>query len=146
MGHIGLTPQSVSKLGGYRVQGKEAAAARRLLEDALVLERAGCFALVLEAVPAPVAKVISDRLRIPTVGIGAGPGCDGQVLVYHDMLGLFDRFTPKFVKQYLGLNEMIRDAFATFRREVEAGEFPAPEHSYGMEEAELKAFLEGIAD
>lgn len=144
MGHIGLTPQSVSKLGGYRVQGREAAAARRLLEDALALESAGCFSLVLEAVPAPVAEVISRRLRIPTVGIGAGPGCDGQVLVFHDLLGLFDRFTPKFVKQYAALNQTFRDAFVSFREEVESGQFPGPEHCYEMEEAELNAFLEEI--
>lgn len=146
MGHIGLTPQSVSKLGGYRVQGKQAGAARRLLEDALALEEAGCFSIVLEAVPAPVAEAISRRLHIPTIGIGAGPGSDGQVLVYHDLLGLFDRFTPKFVKQYAALNETIREAFTTFRREVEDGTFPAPEHCYDMDETELKTFLEEIAE
>lgn len=146
MGHIGLTPQSVSSLGGYRVQGKAAAAARRLLDDALALEAAGCFALVLEAVPAPVARVISQRLRIPTVGIGAGPDCDGQVLVYHDLLGLFDRFTPKFVKQYAALNETIRTALVAFREEVAAGQFPASEHCYSMEEVELEAFLKEIGD
>lgn len=144
MGHIGLTPQSVSKLGGYRVQGKQAGAARRLLEDALALEEAGCFSIVLEAVPAPVAEAISRRLRIPTIGIGAGPGCDGQVLVYHDLLGLFDRFTPKFVRQYAALNETIRDAFTSFRQEVEDGTFPAPEHCYDMDETELRNFLEEI--
>lgn len=146
MGHIGLTPQSVSSLGGYRVQGKAAAAARRLLDDALALQVAGCFALVLEAVPAPVAEVISQRLRIPTVGIGAGPACDGQVLVYHDLLGLFDRFTPKFVKQYAALNETIRTALVTFREEVAAGQFPASEHCYSMEAVELEAFLKEIGD
>ena len=146
MGHIGLTPQSVSSLGGYRVQGKIATDARRLLDDALALEAAGCFALVLEAVPAPVAQVISRRLRVPAVGIGAGPGCDGQVLVYHDLLGLFDRFTPKFVKQYAALNETIRSALVAFREEVAAGQFPAPEHCYEMEEAELEAFLREIGD
>lgn len=146
MGHIGLTPQSVSSLSGYRVQGRAAADARRLLDDALALEAAGCFALVLEAVPSPVAEAISRRLRIPAIGIGAGPGCDGQVLVYHDLLGLFDRFTPKFVKQYAALNETIRNALVTFREEVAAGQFPAPEHCYAMEDAELEAFLREIGD
>jgi 3-methyl-2-oxobutanoate hydroxymethyltransferase len=146
MGHIGLTPQSVSRLGGYRVQGRRADDARRLLEDALALEAAGAFSLVLEAVPAPVAEVISRRLRIPTVGIGAGPGCDGQVLVYHDLLGLFERFTPKFVKQYARLSETIRAALVAFRNEVTEGQFPAAEHCYEMEERELAAFLQAIGE
>jgi 3-methyl-2-oxobutanoate hydroxymethyltransferase len=137
MGHIGLTPQSVSKLGGYRVQGKLAADAGRLLDDALALEAAGCFSIVLEAVPAPVAEAISRHLRIPTVGIGAGVGCDGQVLVYHDLLGLFDRFTPKFVKQYANLNQIILEALQTFCDEVATRTFP-------LEEAELNAFLAQI--
>ena len=144
MGHIGLTPQSVSKLGGYRVQGKLAADAGRLLDDALALEAAGCFSIVLEAVPAPVAEAISRHLRIPTVGIGAGVGCDGQVLVYHDLLGLFDRFTPKFVKQYANLNQIILEALQTFCDEVATRTFPLEEHTYSMEEAELNAFLAQI--
>ena len=145
MGHIGLTPQSVSKLGGYRVQGKVAADARRLLDDALALQAAGCYAIVLEAVPAPVAEQISRRLRIPTVGIGAGAGCDGQVLVYHDLLGLFDRFTPKFVRRYAEVGQAITAALESFRDEVTAGTFPAPEHCYEIDAAELDRFLEEIA-
>ncbi|MFW6042088.1 MAG: 3-methyl-2-oxobutanoate hydroxymethyltransferase [Chloroflexota bacterium] len=144
MGHIGLTPQSISKLGGYRVQGKQAKDARRLLDDALALEQAGCYSIVLEAVPAPVAEVISRHLSIPTIGIGAGGGCDGQVLVYHDMLGQFDRFTPKFVKKYADLNQTISDALQTFAHEVLNREFPAPEHCYEIDEAELQAFLSDV--
>ena len=142
MGHIGLTPQSVSRLGGYRVQGKNAAGARRLLDDALALEEAGCFAIVLEAVPAPVGEAISRRLRVPTIGIGAGGSCDGQVLVYHDMLGLFDAFTPRFVKQYVNLNEVILKALQSFRDDVGARGFPLEEHFYTMDDAELAQFLE----
>lgn len=141
MGHIGLTPQSVSKLGGYRVQGKEAAGAKALLDDALALEQAGCYSIVLEAVPAPVAAVISQRLSIPTIGIGAGAGCDGQVLVYHDLLGLFDRFQPKFVKQYADIGQQISQALADFTAEVLDGHFPADEHTYPIDEAEYQAFL-----
>lgn len=146
MGHIGLTPQTISQLGGFKAQGKTAVAAHRLLQDALILEEAGCFAIVLEAVPAPVAEAISQRLRIPTIGIGAGQGCDGQVLVYHDLLGLFDRFTPKFVKQYARLNEVIVSALTTYRDDVVNGRFPTDEHIYPMPEAEVAAFqrlLEG---
>lgn len=141
MGHIGLTPQSVSMLGGYKVQGKTAASAARLLQDALALQAAGCYAIVLEAVPEPVAALISQRLAIPTIGIGAGAGCDGQVLVYHDLLGLFDKFQPRFVKQYANLRQIIGAALASFRDEVLAGQFPAGEHTYPMDEAELAAFL-----
>lgn len=141
MGHIGLTPQSASKLGGFRVQGKTAASASQLLADARALEEAGAFAIVLEAVPAPVATAISQRLTVPTIGIGAGPGCDGQVLVYHDLLGLFDRFTPRFVRRYANLNETIGAALAQFRQDVTAGTFPQPEHTYDIAEDELGAFL-----
>ena len=141
MGHIGLTPQSVSMLGGYKVQGKTAASAARLLQDALALQAAGCYAIVLEAVPEPVAALISQQLAIPTIGIGAGAGCDGQVLVYHDLLGLFDKFQPRFVKQYANLRQVIGAALASFRAEVLAGQFPAGEHTYPMDEAELAAFL-----
>jgi len=128
MGHIGLTPQSASKLGGYRVQGKDAASAKRLLDDAVALEQAGCYSLVLEAVPAPVARIISNRLTIPTIGIGAGPDCDGQVLVYHDLIGLFERFTPKFVKQYAQLEDSIKKAVGDYITEVREGEFPGDEY------------------
>jgi 3-methyl-2-oxobutanoate hydroxymethyltransferase len=144
MGHVGLTPQSVSKLGGYKVQGKTAADAQRLLEDALALEAAGCYALVMEAVPAGVAAAISRRLHIPTIGIGAGAGCDGQVLVYHDLLGLFDRFTPRFVKKYANLSQEIVLALQSFAAEVEQGLFPAEEHTYPIDPDELAAFLAGL--
>ncbi|NJN99552.1 MAG: 3-methyl-2-oxobutanoate hydroxymethyltransferase [Anaerolineales bacterium] len=143
MGHIGLTPQSATKLGGFKVQGKSAAAARRLLEDALLLEEAGCFAIVLEAIPAAVAQVVSQKLTIPTVGIGAGPDCDGQVLVFHDVLGLFDRFTPKFVKRYADLRQPVLEALQTYRREVEAREFPTPAHTFTIDETEMQLFLSG---
>jgi len=144
MGHIGLTPQSVSKLGGYRVQGKTSEAALRLLEDALILEDSGCFSIVLEAVPAPVAAEISRRLTIPTIGIGAGADCDGQVLVYHDLVGLFDRFTPSFVKQYANVGLAIRDAINEFAREVRDGVFPADTHTYAIDDDELEAFHKSI--
>ena len=146
MGHIGLTPQSLSKLGGYKVQGKTAAAAVRLLEDAIALEDAGCYSIVLEAVPAPVAKVLSSRLQIPTIGIGAGAGCDGQVLVYHDLLGIFDRFTPKFVKKYADLAPIITEAISDFVSEVESKRFPAEEHTYPMPVEELQAFIDAVTE
>jgi len=144
MGHIGLTPQSVSKLGGYKVQGKTARGALRLLEDALLLEEAGCYSLVLEALPEIVAKIISQRLTIPTIGIGAGQGCDGQVLVYHDLIGLFDRFQPKFVKQYANVSAIIGDAIREFSSDVQNGLFPASQHTYEMEEAEQEELLNSI--
>jgi 3-methyl-2-oxobutanoate hydroxymethyltransferase len=146
MGHIGLTPQSVSKLGGYRVQGKTAEAARQLLQDARALEAAGCFSIVLEAVPDPVARTISQRLRIPTIGIGAGAGCDGQVLVYHDILGMFDKLKPRFVKQYANLGQTIVDAFTAFRQDVNARVFPADEHTYSMPQEELDAFIQEMGE
>jgi 3-methyl-2-oxobutanoate hydroxymethyltransferase len=146
MGHIGLTPQSASKLGGYRVQGKTAADARRLLEDALILEEAGCYSIVLEAIPEKVSEAISRHLTIPTIGIGAGKLCDGQVLVYHDLVGLFDRFQPKFVKQYAEAGKLISQALEAFIDEVENGSFPAREHTYDMPESELAAFLRGLEE
>ncbi|NPV28701.1 MAG: 3-methyl-2-oxobutanoate hydroxymethyltransferase [Firmicutes bacterium] len=130
MGHLGLTPQSVHQLGGYRVQGRTEEAARRLIEDALILEEAGIFALVLECVPAKVAAEVTSRLRVPTLGIGAGPACDGQVLVTHDLLGLTGRKVPKFVKQYANLCEQITAAIRDFQAEVREGKFPGPEHCY----------------
>jgi 3-methyl-2-oxobutanoate hydroxymethyltransferase len=145
MGHIGLTPQTVSQLGGYRIQGKTAASAQSLLEDALALQEAGCFALVLEAVPAPVASAITERLTIPTIGIGAGVGCDGQVLVYHDMLGLYDRLQPRFVKEYGQIGQAITTAVQTYSEEVRSRQFPAEEHTYPMDEAEENAFLTAVA-
>lgn len=146
MGHIGLTPQSVSKLGGYRVQGKTAIDAKRLLDDAIFLEKAGCFSLVLEAVPAPIAKIISQKLHIPTIGIGAGPGCDGQVLVYHDLIGMFDRFKPKFVRQYANVRKDILEAILTFAKDVDEGHFPAAEHTYPIERSQLESFQTVIED
>lgn len=144
MGHIGLTPQSASSLGGFRVQGRLAGDARRLLDDAVALQEAGCYAIVFEAVPAAIATAITARLRVPVIGIGAGGGCDGQVLVYHDLLGLFDRFTPKFVKRYATLNADILSALTTFREEVETRTFPTEEHAYSIEEEELAAFLSAL--
>jgi 3-methyl-2-oxobutanoate hydroxymethyltransferase len=143
MGHLGLTPQTATKLGGYKVQAKSGAAAQKLLAEALALQEAGCFSLVLEAVPAMVGKVVSKRLDIPTIGIGAGPGCDGQVLVFHDVLGLFDRFVPKFAKQYAQLRQPMLEAFQTYKAEVEAGAFPTEAHSFSIDEAELNLFLYG---
>ena len=139
MGHLGLTPQSIHQLGGFRAQGKTAQAARRLVEDAHLLEEAGCFSIVLESVPARLASLISRRLSIPTIGIGAGAGCDGQVLVTHDLLGLFDRFTPRFVKQYANLHGEMQRAFSEYIREVSAGTFPSAEHTVEMAEEEWAA-------
>jgi 3-methyl-2-oxobutanoate hydroxymethyltransferase len=137
MGHIGLTPQTISMLGGFKVQGKDAQAAQRIIDDALLLEDAGAFSVLLEAIPAPIAEKITARLKVPTVGIGAGPHCDGQVLVVHDMLGLFDRFTPKFAKGYLNLSDLILKAFRDYREEVLTGGFPTDQHSFHIEEKEL---------
>jgi 3-methyl-2-oxobutanoate hydroxymethyltransferase len=145
-GHLGLTPQSVNQLGGFRPQGRDAIAARRLLEDALLLQEAGCFSLVLESMPARLAKLVSERLDIPTIGIGAGAGCDGQVLVTHDLLGLFDRFTPRFVKKYADLHGEMGNAFSMYRHEVEDGSFPAVEHTVDMPDEEWQEFLQGIED
>lgn len=140
MGHIGLTPQSVHKLGGFKVQGKTAPQVKKLIEDARALEEAGVFSIVLECVPAEVAKMITEKVTVPTIGIGAGPYCDGQVLVTHDLLGLFDRFVPKFVKQYADLRKILREAFTKFKEEVERGEFPSQEHSFKIKEEELRKF------
>ena len=131
MGHIGLTPQSVHALGGYRVQGRDDATAERLKADAAALQDAGAFGVVLELVPAPLASQITKALTIPTIGIGAGPACDGQVLVLHDMLGLNDQFSAKFVKQYAALAEDVREAARVFAAEVREGRYTGPEHSFG---------------
>jgi 3-methyl-2-oxobutanoate hydroxymethyltransferase len=138
MGHIGLTPQTADKLGGFKVQGKDAQAAQRLIEEAVALQELGCFSIVLECVPDKIAQIITQKLRIPTIGIGAGKFCDGQVLVVHDLLGLFERYRPKFVKQYLNLSEHIQKAFNGYIQEVREGEFPGPEHSFSIKEEELK--------
>jgi len=130
MGHLGLTPQSVHALGGYRVQGRDPGTAERLKEDARALEDAGAFAIVLELIPGPLASQITQSVAIPTIGIGAGPACDGQVLVLHDMLGLNDRFAAKFVKRYATLAEDVREAARLFAAEVREGRYPGPEHSF----------------
>ena len=138
MGHLGLTPQSIHTLGGYRVQGKTEAAAQKLLEDALAVEEAGAFALTLECVPAKLAQLITQKLSIPTIGIGAGAGCDGQVLVYQDMLGMFNDYTPKFVKRFAEVGEVMQNAFAEYNRQVKEGSYPDEAHSFGMDEDVLK--------
>jgi 3-methyl-2-oxobutanoate hydroxymethyltransferase len=140
MGHIGLTPQSATMLGGFKAQGRTAEKARRLVDDAIALEAAGCFALVLEAVPSPVATRITETLTIPTIGIGAGAGCDGQVLVYHDLLGLYEARAPRFVKRYAALADEIRSALEKYAEDVRAGRFPEEQHGYSMPDEELAAF------
>ena len=140
-GHIGLTPQTATSLGGFKVQGKSAQAAHQLIDDALALEAAGCFSVVLEAIPAPLAEHITGRLAIPTIGIGAGPDCDGQVLVIHDLVGLYDRFTPKFVKQYARINEPVGEALRQYREEVQNRTFPTAAHSFTMKAEEMDRLL-----
>ncbi len=140
MGHVGLTPQSAVKLGGYKAQGRTAAAARRLVEEAMALERAGCFSVVLEAVPAIVAEAITDALTIPTIGIGAGAGCRGQVLVWHDLLGLLPGPMPRFVKQYASLAGDIAAALDAWVDDVRAGRFPDDRHTYAMPAEEQEKF------
>lgn len=145
MGHLGLTPQSVHKLGGFRPQGRDAQAAFKLLEDAQVLQEAGCFSIVLESIPGRLAELVSQRLEIPTLGIGAGAGCDGQVLVTHDLLGLFERFTPKFVKRYANLSIEMKKAFSEYKADVQARAFPDAEHSVEMSDDEWQRLEEIIA-
>jgi 3-methyl-2-oxobutanoate hydroxymethyltransferase len=134
MGHIGLTPQTAGQLGGFKVQGKDLTAARQLLRAAKALDQAGVFGLVLEAVPAPLARVLTASVSVPTIGIGAGPDCDGQILVTNDLLGLFDQFTPRFVKRYLQLGTAISQAVQSYIHEVEAGVFPDAEHSFASDQ------------
>lgn len=140
-GHIGLTPQTATSLGGFKVQGKSAQAAKQLLEDARALEEAGCFSMVLEAIPAPLAEHITREVGIPTIGIGAGPACDGQVLVIHDLVGLYDRFTPKFVKQYAKISETVAAALVQYKAEVENRTFPTEAHSFTMKAEEIDKLL-----
>jgi 3-methyl-2-oxobutanoate hydroxymethyltransferase len=140
--HIGLTPQTATNLGGFKVQGRDAASARALVEDAVALQEAGAFMIVLECVPDILAREITSRLSIPTIGIGAGRECDGQVLVFHDLIGLFDRFTPKFVKQYGQIQEKIVEALHRYGEEVANGTFPGPEHTFSMDEEEAQRFLQ----
>ncbi|MGN0292158.1 MAG: 3-methyl-2-oxobutanoate hydroxymethyltransferase [Lachnospiraceae bacterium] len=134
MGHLGLTPQSINAFGGFKVQGKSEAAARKLLEDAKALEAAGAFAIVLECVPAKLAELVTKEISIPTIGIGAGAGCDGQILVYQDLLGMFSDFTPKFVKRYANIGELMKEAFASYKQEVADGIFPQEEHQYKIDD------------
>jgi len=138
LGHVGLTPQTASALGGYKLQGKDEAAAKRILDGAIALERAGCWGVVLELVPAPLAKLVTERIGIPTIGIGAGADCDGQVLVFHDMVGMFSGFTPTFVKRYAEAGAAIRDAVARYASEVRDGSFPGEGKSFGMKDEVLK--------
>ena len=138
VGHIGLTPQSVSALGGHKVQGRSLDAARGIIADADAIAAAGAFAIVLEAVPRKLAEIITARLSIPTIGIGAGPFCDGQVLVSGDLLGLFDRFTPRFAKRYAELSTTIQSAFGQFASEVRDGTFPQAEHGFAIPSAVLR--------
>jgi 3-methyl-2-oxobutanoate hydroxymethyltransferase len=145
MGHVGLTPQSATMLGGFKTQGKTADKARRLVDDALALEQAGAFAVVLEAIPAPVADEITRRLTVPTIGIGAGRGCDGQVLVYHDLLGLTEGHLPRFVKRYASLSREIRDALEHYAEEVRSGAFPEEQHTYSIPDEELADFEARLA-
>ena len=137
MAHLGLTPQSINAFGGFKVQGKNEAAARKLIDDAKAVEEAGAFALVLECVPAKLAKIISEQLTIPTIGIGAGAGCDGQILVYQDMLGMFSDYTPKFVKRFAEVGSVMKEAFANYIKEVQAETYPAEEHTFKIDDEVL---------
>jgi len=141
MGHVGLTPQTATVLGGFKAQGRTAERAQRLLEDALALQEAGCFAIVLEAVPSPVARTVTEALAVPTIGIGAGPDTDGQVLVWHDMLGYYEGHAPRFVKRYADLGEVIVDALERYADEVRSGTFPEEQHTYKMPAEELEQFV-----
>jgi 3-methyl-2-oxobutanoate hydroxymethyltransferase len=146
MGHVGLTPQRVAQFGGFKVQAKSAEAAKRLIDDCLALEEAGCFSIVIESVPAAVAALATERLRIPTIGIGAGSDCDGQVLVLHDVLGLFGEFKPKFAKRYADLGSAALEALQRFDREVRDGTFPDAEHSFTIKDAELAALRRALEE
>jgi 3-methyl-2-oxobutanoate hydroxymethyltransferase len=145
MGHIGLTPQSATALGGFKAQGRTAAKARKLVDDAVALQAAGCFALVLEAVPAVVAAEVTRRLTIPTIGIGAGAACDGQVLVWHDLLGLYEGHAPRYLKRYAEIGVEIKRALEAYADDVRSGRFPEEQHTYAMPEEELRAFIEDVA-
>ena len=140
MGHIGLTPQSFHTMGGFKVQGRQAEAAMELIEDAKALQHAGCFAIVLEGIPVKVAQAVTDAIDIPTIGIGAGPHCDGQVLVYHDLLGIEDRFVPKFVRRYTDLKQQTVDALSAYAADVRSGAFPNDEESYHLSDDQAEAF------
>lgn len=136
--HIGLTPQSINAFGGFKVQGKSEAAAKKLLNDAKAVEQAGAFAVVLEGVPKKLADLITEQLAIPTIGIGAGGGCDGQVLVYQDMLGMFSDFTPKFVKRFANVGDVMKEAFRSYIADVQNGAFPSEEHTYSVDDSVIE--------
>lgn len=138
MGHIGLTPQSINTFGGFKVQGKSEETAQKLIDDAVKLEQAGVFGIVLECVPEKLAKIITEKISVPTIGIGAGRYCDGQVLVYHDMLAMFSGFTPKFAKKYADIGQYMKDAFAEYSEEVKNGKFPSDEHTFSISDDILK--------
>jgi 3-methyl-2-oxobutanoate hydroxymethyltransferase len=144
MGHVGLTPQTATALGGYRAQGRTAERALGVARDALALEEAGCFSLVFEAIPATVAASLMPRLQIPVIGIGAGPATDGQVLVFHDLLGIYDGHAPRFAKRYGELREQMVAGVAAYATDVRSGSFPAPEHVYSIDDDELRAFEAGL--
>jgi 3-methyl-2-oxobutanoate hydroxymethyltransferase len=144
MGHLGLTPQSINRLGGFHPQARDASRAERLLEDAIALEEVGCFSIVLESIPARLAETISKRLSIPTIGIGAGSSCDGQVLVTHDLLGLFERFTPKFVRKYTDLHSEMKKAFSGYIGDVKSRNFPAQENTIEMPDEEWEIFTKNL--
>lgn len=146
MGHIGLTPQSVHQLGGFRSQGRTISSAQRLVEDALMLQDVGCFSLVLEAVPARLAELITKRLEIPTIGIGAGTKCDGQILVTHDLLGMYDRFVPKFSKRYAELHVEMNRAFKAYREDVQEKNFPTNEHAFSMSDEVWEALIREVGE
>ena len=141
MGHIGLTPQHISLLGGYRVQGRDVQTARQVIDDALAIEEAGAFAIILECVPNQISKIVTERLRIPTISYGAGESCDGQGLVAHDILGMFDKFTPKFVKKYGELGEQIQEAFEAYVSDVVSGQFPTDGHSFHIKKEDLEKVM-----
>lgn len=145
MGHLGLTPQSASAIGGYRVQGRSAATALALLDDALALEEAGVFAILLELVPARVAEVISQKVSVPTISIGSGSGCDGHCQIYHDAIGMFEAFTPRHAKRYAEVGATLREALARFQAEIKDSTYPGPEHAFRIGAEELRAFLAGAA-
>jgi 3-methyl-2-oxobutanoate hydroxymethyltransferase len=145
MAHVGLTPQRVAMFGGFKTQARSARAARRLIDDAVALEDAGAFSIVLESIPAPVAAIVTERLGIPTIGIGAGPDCDGQVLVLHDVLGLYGDFKPRFAKRYADIGAAVEKALREFDAEVRGGTFPDAEHSFTMKDDELDKLRQGLA-
>ncbi len=146
LGHIGLTPQSASMLGGFKVQGKDVGVAKEIIKDAKSLEQAGVFGMLIEAVPAELAKLVTENVSVPTIGIGAGLHCDGQVLVLHDMLGLFDKFVPKFAKQYAKLGEQVKNSLDEFVQEVKTKKFPTNEHSFMMKEEDLQNIKQALKE